>query len=127
MGWGIAVEPEDPDAASRQLGCSGTAHRAEASDEDVVDAVVFHAVFELVYPSDSSVREARARRPGESGAGDFVFPPDSCQAPSSCPPSTASVCPVIQRACADARNKATSAISSGVPIRPNGIFASTWL
>ena len=46
------------------------------------------------------------------------------QTPSNCPPSTASVCPVIQRACGEARNSATSAISSGVPIRPKGMLAS---
>jgi transcriptional regulator GlxA family with amidase domain len=45
--------------------------------------------------------------------------------PSSCPPSTAIVCPVIHRACEDARKSATSAISSGVPRRPNGIRPST--
>lgn len=41
--------------------------------------------------------------------------------PSICPPSTAITCPVTQRAWSEARNSATSAISSGVPMRPKGM------
>ena len=40
------------------------------------------------------------------------------------PPSTTRVWPVIQPAQGEARNRAACAISSGVPKRPNGIFAS---
>ena len=42
------------------------------------------------------------------------------QAPSNCPPSTAMIWPVTQRASGEARKSATSATSSGRPRRPNG-------
>ena len=43
---------------------------------------------------------------------------------STCPPSTTNVCPVIQLARSEARNRATLATSSGPPKRPNGMDPS---
>ncbi|MNV55753.1 hypothetical protein D3C71_1479960 [compost metagenome] len=45
------------------------------------------------------------------------------QAGSDCPPSTASTCPVIQRAAGEHRNTAARATSSTSPKPPNGILA----
>ena len=43
------------------------------------------------------------------------------------PPSTTSVCPVIQLASSEARNSTALATSSGIPNRPNGIVERTRL
>ncbi len=43
--------------------------------------------------------------------------------PNDCPPSTASTCPVIQRACGDARNNAASAMCCTCPNPPNGMLS----
>src|SRR5438552_2898055 len=43
--------------------------------------------------------------------------------PALSPPSTNRVCPVTKRAASDARNRTTSATSSGMPIRLSGVLS----
>jgi len=44
-------------------------------------------------------------------------------APNICPPSTLTVCPVIQPASGEQRNSTRFATSSGRPMRPNGMLS----
>ena len=107
---------------------------------------VAHQRRQLQPRRDEAEQQRQAERRGDGGDewDRVVHAPDACrngrpilawisapsgarhvQPPSNCPPSTAIVCPVTQRACGEARNSATSATSSGVPRRPNGMLFST--
>src|SRR5215207_6987625 len=64
-------------------------------------------------------------QPGEKEAGGVLAIPRHQMFDRDCPPSTLMQAPVIQPARGDARNTATSATSSAVPKRPDGMFCAT--